>query len=313
MRLLRRLLAIMLFGVLGVSVYIALRAFSGLDPFGLDLGKVAGVFSHKSQEVIRDAGIRGIPPASKIAEKIPEQSIALRVGLVADSHSDSQDLQKALAQLKQANVDYVIGLGDYTQAGTTKELAEAKKVFDASGLQYFTIPGDHDFWANKSRGEPGSTNFQAVFGQPYQLVNQKGFTQILTNNANFDAGLSDAQMQWLKDSLVKSSQNRADKPLFVFVHQPLYHPTSSHIMGRLNKDVDAQRAALIDLFKQYKVSEVISGDLHFFGRYKDSTSGLSMTTVGAVANERNIQKPRFAILNVYTDNTYDIQDVEINQ
>lgn len=311
MKLLRRILAILLFIVLATSLYIALKAFSGVDPFNLDSDKIFSLFRSKSSDVIREAGIRGLPVPSTIASVETKRQTILKVALIADSHNDVTHLQKALEQAKNLQVDYAVGLGDYTAVGTTKELADAKKLFDQSGLRYFTIPGDHDLWSNKSKAETGTKNFESVFGRPYHVLNEHGIIQIFINNANFDAGLSAEQQLWLRQELKEALQTRNGKPVFIFLHQPLYHPTSGHIMGRLNSSVEEQRLSLLKLFKDYKVSEVISGDLHFYGRYKDSSSGISMTTVGAVTNERNLQKPRFALLEVFSDNSYDITDIEI--
>lgn len=312
MKLLRKLLAVLLFLVLAVGLYTALKAFSGMDPFNLDSDKLFSIFRSKSGDVIREAGIRGLPVPSTIASIETKKQASLKIALIADSHNDSSHLQKALEQAKKLQVDYAVGLGDYTAVGTVKELADAKKIFDQSGVRYFTIPGDHDLWANKSKAETGTKNFESVFGKPYHVLNEHGITQIFMNNANFDAGISAEQMNWLEQALIEADTTREGKPVFVFLHQPIYHPTSSHIMGRLNEAVEQQRISLLELFKKYQVAEVISGDLHFYGRYTDSSSGLSMTTVGAVTNDRNLQKPRFAMLSVFTDGSYEITDIEIN-
>ena len=47
--------------------------------------------------------------------------------VVADSHNANDNLQKALDRAKEAGVDYVIGLGDYTQVGSIEELPTIKE------------------------------------------------------------------------------------------------------------------------------------------------------------------------------------------
>ena len=54
-----------------------------------------------------------------------------------------------------------------------------------------------------------------------------------------------------------------------------------------------------------------SGDLHFFAEYQSPAKIVKMTTVGAVARERNFQGPRFVILTVFDDYKWEVQDVEI--
>ena len=54
----------------------------------------------------------------------------MRVALVSDSHNENDLLEKALAQAAGEGINFVIGLGDYTNTGTVEELQAAKNVFD---------------------------------------------------------------------------------------------------------------------------------------------------------------------------------------
>ena len=67
----------------------------------------------------------------------------------------------------------------------------------------------------------------------------------------------------------------------------------------------------MDLLEENRVDGFFAGDLHFFAEYKSPNQAVKITTVGAVDNVRNFQGPRFAILTVYDDYSWEVEDVEI--
>ena len=262
--------------------------------------------------------------------------VLLRFALVADSHSDNNHLRQALERAKQQGVRLVIGLGDYSQVGTLRELADAKAVFDASGLTYYVLPGDHDLWDARDKEKPKATaNFEAIFGKPYRSFTESGIQFILVDNSDNYTGLSEEQMTWLKGELKSRRAHSASSgqvkrveeykrestpalPLssspaltFVFLHEPLYHPESQHIMGRVNDGLKSQVEELLTLFAANNVAHVFAGDIHFFAQFTEPKHHVTMTTVGAVTQERNIQTPRFAIVTIHQDGKWEVADEEI--
>ncbi len=232
--------------------------------------------------------------------------LLFKFALVADSHSENDLLAKALKMAKAEAVRFVIGLGDYTKTGTKQELIDAKQVFDKSSLNYFVIPGDHDLWDSRDKERPDATyNFETVFGKPYRSFAEKGVRFIMLDNSDNYSGVSNEQMAWLKKELENPALT------FVFTHEPLYHPESKHIMGRVNEELLSQAKELMELFGKNTVKEVFSGDIHFFARFTDPVFHVNMTTIGAVASQRNIQSSRFALVSVYEDGTHQVEDVEI--
>ena len=99
--------------------------------------------------------------------------------------------------------------------------------------------------------------------------------------------------------------------MFTFVHEPLYHPSSARIMGKSEDNLKKEAKSLAKSLKDAGIKELFAGDIHYFTRYQDPDSGLAMTTVGAVASQRNTQNPRYAVVHVYEDLSYDVEDVEI--
>lgn len=239
-------------------------------------------------------------------------SPAFKFALVADSHSENSNLMTALKIAKDQGVEFVIGLGDYTKIGTITELVEAKKIFDDSGLTYHLVPGDHDLWDSRDKEKDKATaNFEIVFGKPYQSFTWQQATFLMIDNSDNYLGVSPEQLQFIKDQL-DVHQKSGRSLLLVFIHEPLYHQESKHIMGRVNEELADQAQQLIKLLADYDVSRVFAGDLHFFGQFTEPQHNVKMTTIGALAAERNIQEPRFAIVSVMTDDAYQVQDREIN-
>lgn len=239
-----------------------------------------------------------------------EEKVILTFAEVADSHNDNQNLEKALSQAKQAGAQFVIGLGDYSDVGTSGELEAAKSVFDQSGLPYYVTAGDHDLWDDRDKGRQPEQTFKSVFGIPYKSFAYGNNRFILLDNSDDYLGMDSYQIEWFQSELnrvVKTSP----KNIFVFLHEPLYHPSSDHIMGKTNPQLASQASQLITMMKEAKVSEVFAGDIHYFTTYVDPSSELHMTTVGAITSARNVQSPRFLLVDVYSDGSYNIYDTEI--
>lgn len=297
-----------MFVVLLAGIYSAYKHFSGLDPLKIDpqafftqflAGKIPQSF-FVTQEL-----------SSQINQKALDQP-AFRFLLVADSHSDNVNLAKAINQAKQSYPDlkFIIGLGDYTEVGTVDELKNAKEKLDSSGLRYFLIPGDHDLWDCRNRDLVPVSCFREVFGPQYQSFTFLNFRFLLLYNSDNYTGFSTEQSKWVTDELEKTKQEGA-KGIFVFVHEPLYHPSSDHVMGWVEKSLKAQAGALMFQLKEVGVVKVFAGDIHFFSEYTEPKTGISMITIGAVTSERNPQAPRFAVVSVFDDGRTMVEDVEI--
>lgn len=234
-----------------------------------------------------------------------EKRTILRFAIVADSSGENDLLAKALDQAKGFGVNFVVGLGDWTQVGTPEDLATVKKVFDASGLQYFVTAGDHDVWDSRNRGEDALSNFKEVFGSSNHLIERNGVKIVILDNSDIYKGLDDNTWKFLEESL-----NKQSKLTFLGAHKTPFHPESQHIMGAQSAGVREQGQRLLGLIREKKIDGYFSGDLHFFAQYKDD-SDLKYTTVGAVASERNFQGPRFVIVTVFDDYSFKVDDIEI--
>lgn len=240
----------------------------------------------------------------------------LKFALVADSENDNENLKKALSQAKESGVNFVIGLGDWSSIGTVSELSAAKKVFDQFGMKYYVTAGDHDLWDSRNRGEDALTNYRQVFGEPSGEFETKGIYFVILDNSDIYKGIDAKSL-----SQIAESPTRPSKLKFVFAHKTPFHPQSSHIMGEENEVVAGQAKQLIKLIEENKIDGFFSGDLHFFAEFsskggstasgKSPDNTVKITTIGAIDAKRNFQGPRFAIVSVFDDLRWNVEDVEI--
>ncbi|MBI4037005.1 metallophosphoesterase [Candidatus Daviesbacteria bacterium] len=325
-------LSLTMIAILGLGVYQAFRYFSGSSPAKLDpktliislLGSnsasqtITNILGTKFSKFNLSVGEKKPDVKSGDDDFVPEGNPILKFALVADSHNDNESLAKALSQAKQAGASFVIGLGDFSDTGTLDELQKAKDVFEASGLPFYLTAGDHDLWAARDKGLNAAANFSEVFDSPYQTFRSSNIQFVIVYNSDNYRGLDGVERQWLEDTLQKAQENKP-KAILVFLHEPLYHPTSDHFMGsprkgeeqQNNQEIINQAKELIKLFKDNNVAGVIAGDTHAFLRYRDPDTGLKLTTTGAVTRERNAEPPKFAVVDVYQDGSYNISDIEI--
>lgn len=334
----RMLLSLAMFLVLGVLFYQAFLYFSGAkqqhdpltflkslsqDPKTTLIALISSEESSKLLSQLRGAGVplpvTPIPSqtSSKPLKKSPQPSgqVVLKFALVADSHNDNSNLEKALREAKGKGAKFIIGLGDYTATGTLPELLKAKEVFDNANLPYYLTAGDHDLWDSRDKKQAASQNFNQVFGSPYQSFVDSNIRFVIVYNSDNYEGVDSLQRLWVEEILEKIGESKA---AFVFLHEPLSHPTSDRVMGsprkageagKTKEDVAKQAKELSEMFKEVGVAEIFAGDIHAYSKYE--ALGLRMTTVGALTSERNLQPPRFALVEVFENGSYNILDIEL--
>lgn len=302
----RLILSMVMFTLLLAGSYFAYKHFSGLDPLKLDPQALAKNILPK----ILGQGVQTNTQTN--LENLIKGKGAFRFMLVADSHNDNEHLRKAIFQAKAdyPDISFIIGLGDYTDVGTIAELKNAKIELDSSGLRYFLIPGDHDLWDCRNRSLSPASCFKEVFGPNFQSFTYANFRFLLLDNSDDYQGLGETQMNWITTELEKAKNDQV-LGIFVFIPEPLFHPSSEHIMGKVEKELKKQGRELIFKLKEAGVKKIFAGDIHYFSEYNEPETKLEMMTAGAVTSERNPQSSRFAIVSVFEDGTTRVEDVQI--
>ena len=314
----RLILSVFMFTLLLGGVYSAYKHFSGLDPLKLNPQSVLNQLleGRVPKEVlgILPTGKQILGQSDKLIQANPValKKVVFKFLLVADSHNDRSNLNKALSLAKKnyPDIQFIIGLGDYTEVGTLNELQAAKQEFDSSSLRYFLLPGDHDLWDSRDKSLSPDANFRQVFGPTYQSFSFGNFKFILLYNSDNYTGMGADQLDWLSTELDKA-KIEGSRGIFVFVHEPLFHPSSDHVMGRVEKKLKLEAKNLIQELAENKATKVFAGDIHFFSQYEELQTKLQMVTVGAITIERNPQSPRFGVVSVFDDGSSSVEDVEV--
>lgn len=332
----RLLLSVVMFLILGTVFYQAFLSFSGIstspsveikkiitNPQGyltslLSIEKVTETASvllgirFDGSELLGKKVEQSEKPTNSSINSLGEakqnSAVVIKFAVVADSHNDNENLGKALSMAKDKGAKFVIGLGDYTATGTVNELKKAREVFEDSKLPFYLTAGDHDLWDARDKGKASVGNFNQIFGPAYQTFSDSGIRFVILFNSDNYQGVDSSQMDWLESILV---QDDDQEKVLVFLHEPLYHPSSDRVMGKTNAEVAKQAKVLTNFFKGVQALEIFAADVHAFGRYSEPASSLKMTTVGAVTRERNTQAPRFVMVDIYEGGSYNIEDLEI--
>lgn len=319
----RLFISLIIMAVLGLGLLQAYKSFSGYDPTTVSpQASLKNILtSEGAYEFI--VSLLSFSPTGSFdkakdalttdrggSSNTPSGPVRFRFAVIADSHKDYSNLAKALKQAKDANAKIIVGMGDLSDVGTVEELKKTKEQFDLSGLPYYITPGDHDLWDPRDKNLPAAQNFMDTFGPPYQAFSYDSVRYILIYNSDNYLGLDELQLKWLEDELSKQEQNPS-KLIFAIADLPIFHPSSDHVMGKTNEKLKNQADHLASIFKKHGVDEVFSADTHFFSQYKDPINDLNMTTVGAITSDRNPQTPRFVLVDIYEDGSYNIQSVEI--
>lgn len=233
------------------------------------------------------------------------------VAIMADCEDDFDRLYAALQVARDSGVRAIFFLGDFTSWGDQAGLQKAKALLDASGFDYYVLPGDHDLAQAVSDGDTsGLKYFRAVFGSNVASVEIMGVKFVLLDNSANYTKVSSTRLAWFLSQLPSAD--------FILLAQPLYHAANPRVMGIVEGEViDSVRDQAEDLLtklRESKVKAVIAADQHLFSRQQDPVRiFLEHVVVGAlVGNERqlrNPQTPRFVLLSVFKDSSYDIEEV----
>lgn len=319
----RLIMSLFIMVVMAVGLLQAYKAFSGYDPMKLDANTLQSLLTSESayQTIIslltfdpkdslqKSTGL-GLSEEGFI-QTVSNAPVVFKFAVLADSHKDIASLEKALAQVKASGAQFVIMMGDLSDVGTIQELTATKAALDASGLQYYVTPGDHDLWDSRDKQSDAAKNFTEVFGPTYQSFSYDNVRYILIYNSDNYLGLDGLQLKWIEDELARPESENAPKITFVFAPTPLYHPSSDHVMGKVTPKLTSQAEHLATTFKRGGVDLVFSADTHFYSKFTEPKNELDMLTVGAVTSDRNPQAPRFALVEVLEDGNFNIVETEI--
>lgn len=311
--------------LLFIGGYLAFKQFSGVDVLKLDpkgvlkqlitsekaVNLITGLLSANPPTSLDEVkGLIGDKQEAREAKPTSNAPIIFKYAIISDSHKDTENLKKAVAQARAEGAEFIVGMGDFSDVGTIEELQSTKAVFDGAGIPFYLTPGDHDLWDSRDKKNPAEQNFSSIFGTPYQSFSFKGARFIIIFDSDNYVGLDTVQLKWVEDE-VKRNQDESPKVTFGFASTPFYHPSSDHVMGKETPKLKNQAEHLTSIMQKGGVDEVFFADTHFATQYTEPKTNLKMMTVGAVTSAKNPQAPRFVMVDVRDDGSYNIREVEI--
>ena len=269
-----------------------------------EIGQVAGKFvSREEANDDEDGGSTEKDEDKESEDKLAhtQDEVLIKLAVMSDTHNDFENLRSALSDAKDKGISNVFFLGDFTELGLIEDLEDAKEIMDDGGIDYLAIPGDHDLWKTV-----GPENFLIVFKENKHSVTLNGVKFVLLDNSANYTLIDDETLSWFEKEVADAD--------FVFLSQPLYHPTLQVVMGTVNgevqEEVKAQAGQLLTMIRSSDVRAIIAGDQHASSSNDDpEKSGLRHIVVGALTDDRNLQSPRYSVLDIYLDMDFDIKDV----
>jgi predicted phosphodiesterase len=245
------------------------------------------------------------------------------LGILADIHSSWPQLEKAIQILNQQKPDAVLVLGDMTDLGSLEDLQKAKQILAGiqnkgqattidgrpTGQPYLIIPGNHDVWYSRHEGKTHDFNFLQVFGAQPTCESLGNINLVLIDNSDENKQIPVPEWQKIEQCLNKN------QPLIFFSHEPLYHPANDLVMGKYSDAVATQAAILRNELCNQKAELVVAGHLHSFSKYfYNCPNGyqLPMMVVPAITQARNFQSPRFLMINIFSDGSFEEREVVLD-
>lgn len=205
----------------------------------------------------------------------PSDVIA-RIALVSDTHcnrstnADQQryrgHLEKVIAQVNAAKVDFVVIAGDVTENGKPEELADFKDQIKSFDARVFYVPGNHDLGNKVLPGKKTELNafrmsrYQMRMGPATFARDCAGVRIIGVNSPIFGSSFSQEKKMW--SFLEKELSRRCPEPTIVFMHYPPFIKKPDESGGDYWNIEPEPRQRLLALLKKGGVKTVLTGHLH---------------------------------------------------
>ena len=289
------------------------------------IGEVAGKFAERISQTNLGSGVSSSRPQGEVDKNVyAGKDTVVEVAILSDIHDDTANLKIALDKVKDRGIENVFILGDLTAYGDIPSLNKIKDVLEESGVEYFILPGDHDLGQSWDSG-----NFVSVFGKEYGEADISGYNFVYFNNsANFTV-IGPSAISWIETELPQADFFLLSQPLYT---EELAPPFNRIFMGSTNDEVtdealaekqDAVRSQgemLLSLVRESaEVKALLAGDHHKSSSEVDpKRSSLVHFAVGAVTSDfkgypqKIWQSPRFSVLSIYQDGSYEVSDVVLD-
>ncbi|WP_129688912.1 carbohydrate-binding protein [Gottfriedia acidiceleris] len=209
-----------------------------------------------------------------LASTAPDKDTSYKFSFmsISDTHANVQGdisdvrLDNALHDAVSNNVQSVSVVGDLTESGTDAQYNTLMKTMNKyPQLDRNLILGNHDvrwmggFETAKNRFLT-HTDMPGVYYDKW--INGYHFIYLATETDEKDSAyISDTQMKWLSARLAENAS--LDKPIFLFLHQPLDNTVYEEYPSDPYQSDEVQDQKLKDIIGKYPQSVFITGHIHY--------------------------------------------------
>lgn len=175
---------------------------------------------------------------------------------------ESGVMGRIIESAKARGASFIVNTGDVTDGGDRDELLEYKAYTDASGIMFYTVPGNHDV------GKGGvSRAYEEIIGPYYYSFDYGPDHFVVLDNADDEVGIDDVQMNWFTQDL---DANRGMVHTFVFTHIPIADSDipSGHVSGEKGAaGLESGKRVVEEAGKRPNVSDFFFGHIHAYFAY----------------------------------------------
>lgn len=261
-------------------------------------------------------------------EKVKDPIPNLQIGVISDIHIGEEKEKKifirALKDYKNIapKLQGLAIVGDITNNGLESQYDEFMDLLNKnldSNVERFIAMGNHEYYErgvfpeSKVTDKELSDRFVKKTGMPalyydkwiegYHFITLGSEESMISDMANGDSAIiSEEQYMWLKKILAVNAKD--NKPIFIFLHQPIYNTVyGSSESGEL-KD-----GKLMEILKEYPQSILFSGHSHYILNHPKSIyeDGFTMVNTASIAytwSEKGEEDSKYSeglLLNIYDD------------
>lgn len=175
------------------------------------------------------------------------------LALMADSHYNYYELEKAIDKINTLNVDFVVHLGDFTDKGLLKEYEFYNDYVFKLKYPVFTCIGNHDYLSN------GGKIYKQMFGEYNFTFNYNGIKFIFFDATTFESGKT-PDFEWFSKVLGDSL------PKVLLSHVPPWDDQYKRADTERFKEITVNKNVVLSVHghhHNYKFSQNLKTELNF--------------------------------------------------
>lgn len=195
-------------------------------------------------------------------EQVKTLPSSFQFALIGDSRDGDNVYSKLIQAILKRKPNFIIHLGDMISKPGEKEWQHFFNLSNPITIPFFPVVGNHDVGTTLLGEEIYRRQFILQKGKTYYSFSIGDSLFLILDSEKGKGRILNDQLEWLKDVLETSSS----KFRFAFLHRPLFLPPDSFKKGRAMERYPIERDQLHNLFVNYKVKAVFSGDDHRYDR-----------------------------------------------